>query len=91
MSNNITYQPSENILSQKVGNEAVLLDLQSSKYFGLTSVAARVWDLLEAGKSVTSAAEIIAAEYRQPASNVLDDVVAFVESAASRGLLTQKV
>ena len=90
MSNTISYEPSENVLCQQVGHEAVLLDLDSSRYFGLTPVAARIWELLSAGQSVSSAADIVAAEYREPTSKVLDDVLAFVQLAASRGLLTQR-
>ncbi|HYP09818.1 MAG TPA: PqqD family protein [Bryobacteraceae bacterium] len=84
------YQPSENILCQKVGDEAVLLDMQSSKYFGLSSVATRIWELLEDGQSVDSAAETVAAQYHQPAGQVLKDTLAFIETAASRGLLRQR-
>ena len=87
---NTTYQPSENVLCQKVGDEAVLLDLDSSKYFGLSAVAARIWELLAAGQSVGAAADTIAAEYREPVSRVLDDVITFVDTAASRGLLTER-
>ena len=86
----LTYQPAETILCQKIGDEAVLLDMLTSRYFGLTPVATRVWDLVSAGESVRSAADVIAREYHEPAATVLDDVAKFIQAATDRGLLTPR-
>lgn len=84
------YKPTEDLLCQQVGAEAVLLDMRSSKYFGLSPVASRVWQLLADGESIASATEIIGAEYGQPLARVAADISAFVEATTSRGLLTQQ-
>lgn len=90
MSHHNTYQVSENILFQKVGNEAVLLDMTSSKYFGLTPVASRIWELLVEGRPVQTATELIAQEHNVPTERVRQDVNAFLETLTSRGLLIQQ-
>jgi hypothetical protein len=84
---NISYQPSENLLCQKIGEEAVLLDMESSRYFGLTPVATRVWEMVSAGQPVAAAAEAIALEYGESQAKVLEDVAQFVETVSERGLL----
>lgn len=91
MSHTFNYKASENILSQKVGDETVLLDLSSSKYFGLTPVASRIWELVVAGQPSGAAAAIIADEHNMPVPQVHQDVVAFLDTLTSRGLLTQNL
>jgi Coenzyme PQQ synthesis protein D (PqqD) len=90
MLHNSSYQSSENILSQKVGSETVLLDMRSSKYFGLTPVASRIWELVVAGHPTDAASEIIAKEHNMPAEQVHQDVLVFIDTLASRGLLTPR-
>ena len=38
-------KPSPQILFQKLGNEAVILHLQSEEYFGLDEVGTRIWEV----------------------------------------------
>lgn len=91
MSKRITYKASESVLFQKLGEEAVLLDMESSKYFGLTRVAARIWELLMGGQTLVEIVSLIAQENNVAIERVRHDLLNFVDTLTSRGLLVQSV
>ncbi|RKZ05194.1 PqqD family protein, partial [Candidatus Fermentibacteria bacterium] len=43
---------SDQVLSQEVSGETVLLDLGSEFYFGLDKTGTRIWELLQSGLSI---------------------------------------
>ena len=45
------YTPAPNIFARELGNEIVILNLQTGTYFGLNPVGARLWQLIEEGCS----------------------------------------
>jgi len=79
-----TISLSKDALFQEVNGELVILDLASEKYFGLNEVGTRIWLLLESGKSVAEAQEILLDEFdvdpRQLQSDV-DDLLARLNDA----------
>ena len=50
------------VISRRVGDEAVLLNLESGIYFGLDGVGKRIWDSLNEGLTVRETAAIIVSE-----------------------------
>ena len=86
MLQNSNYQLPETVLSQKVGEETVLLDMSASKYFGLTKTASRVWELIDAGASAKTA-HTIATEFQVSVEQAHCDVTKFLASLVDRGLL----
>jgi hypothetical protein len=54
---------SQDVLVQELDGEAVLLDLQSGRYFGLDSVAYRMWQLLLECPSAEEAYTTLTEEY----------------------------
>lgn len=46
-----------------VGDDAFLLNTQTNKYFGLEKVGARLWELLNDGRSLKDAHQTIINEY----------------------------
>ena len=46
------FHISEEVLSQEVNGETVLLDLEGEAYFGLNEVGTRIWQLLQAEPTV---------------------------------------
>jgi hypothetical protein len=44
---------SSEVLSQEVGCETVLLDLESESYFGLDATGTRIWQLIQKHKNVS--------------------------------------
>jgi hypothetical protein len=54
---------SPEVLSQTVGDEAVLLDLRREEYFSLNAVGRRVWELLQENSDVDVIRERLLEEY----------------------------
>ena len=77
----------EHVMSRRLGEECVMLDLDSGTYYGLDAVGARVWQLLGEGRSVAEACAAIVAEYDAPREAVEADVARLVKELAANGLL----
>ncbi|MBI3467551.1 MAG: PqqD family protein [Planctomycetes bacterium] len=54
---------SQDVLVQELDGEAVLLHLQTGKYFGLNSMGFRMWQLLVSSHSAEDAYTALAGEY----------------------------
>jgi hypothetical protein len=74
--------PARHVVTTRLGNELVLLDVDRGDYYSLNQTAARVWDLLAAagdeGLSAEGAANLLNREYGEPGRRVQADVRAFV-------------
>jgi len=76
------------VVSCALGDEVVLLALDSGVYFGLEGVGVRIWELLSGGAG--SARDICAAlvsEYEVEPERCREDVLRFLEEMRSRGLI----
>lgn len=82
--------PSPDALARELNGEVLLLDLRTSHYFGLTGTGARVWQLVEAGHDIDSAAGILTREYNGDPALIRDEVSAFVNDLVERGLLVRE-
>jgi len=51
MSNTLRYIQNAEIIQSKIGEEVVMLDMESGFYFGLNSVASIIWGMMEMGIS----------------------------------------
>lgn len=61
------------ILARQVGDEVIILDLESGAYFGLDQVGARVWQLVVEGQSPDAICNVLIAEFDAPRSQVTSD------------------
>lgn len=50
-------------VSCDLSGEAVILNLSSGEYFGLNAVAARIWELLQEGRTVLEVRDRLMQEY----------------------------
>jgi hypothetical protein len=67
-------QVSQDVLVQELGGEAVLLHLQTGKYFGLDQVAFRMWQLLVSSPTAEAAYSTLAREYDVEPQRLRDDL-----------------
>jgi hypothetical protein len=81
----------ETVVVRAVGDEVVLLDLAAGEYFGLDAVGARVWELLDCGKSLEEVVTVLLDEFDVTEIELRADVIALVSELVSRGLLEQSV
>jgi hypothetical protein len=79
---------SPHAMSRTIGEETVILDLESGTYFGLDPVAARMWQILEEGKSVGEARDAIFDEYEVERDRLEADLLTLAAELAERKLVT---
>lgn len=79
--------PSDEVLFQEIGGEAVLLDLASEQYFGLDAVGTRIWSLLDGNASLDRIQEALCAEYDAPRERIHDDLFALARRLLEAGLV----
>lgn len=82
----VTISP--RVMMRELDGEAVLLDLNTERYYGLDDVATRMWFLLSELGDVRQVRERLLEEY-DVAPEVLDrDLAHLIEQLAQMGLLT---
>jgi hypothetical protein len=74
-------------LCKDLGDEAILLDLETETYFGLNPVGNRILQLLASGRSIGETLETLLAEYDVPPGELERDVLALIEDLVQKGLL----
>ena len=70
-----------------VGEDAFLLNAQTNKYYGLEKVGARLWEILNEGKSVKEAHQIILSEYEVAPAQLEQDILNLLEDLWKHGLV----
>jgi hypothetical protein len=75
------------VISRLVGDETVILDLESGMYFGLDGVGKIIWESISDGRSLGEAAEVVYSEYQVDEATALADVIEFATNLVDRGLL----
>ena len=79
--------PSPDVVSRQVGDEVVLVHLQTNRIFALSPTGARFWELLSDGRSRPEIEEQFLEEYdvsREQVSAEIDDLV---ETLQGEGLV----
>ena len=74
-------------LSCELDGEIAILNLGSKLYFGLTDVAATIWQELETPKSCEAIVAGVMAKYDVEAGQCREDVRTFLGLLSERGLL----
>lgn len=67
--------------------EAVLLHLETKRYYSLNETGARLWELLQAGKPPTGMAEALQEEYIVTGAQAIAAVQAFLGELHQEGLV----
>ncbi|MEO5566089.1 MAG: PqqD family protein [Luteimonas sp.] len=77
----------DDVLVQEVGGEAVLLDLDSERYFSLDPVGTRIWALIGEQNSLQSIADTLCEEYEAEPERIRSDLLTLVGQLAKAGLV----
>ena len=72
---------------RQIGDETVLLDLNTERYLGLDDVSSRIWQAVTADASIQSAYETLLAEYEVDPETLRKDVDDFVQELVRLGLV----
>lgn len=70
-----------------LGDEAVLLDVNSGRYYGLNELGARIFELAKAATSVRAIMDALLQEYKVEAARLEADLMAFLQEMEKRQLI----
>jgi len=74
-------------VSCPLGDESAILNLKNTVYYGLNSVGARVWELLQQPRSVGEIREAMLEEFEVEAERCERDLLDLLEKMRSEGLI----
>ena len=77
---------SEEIYTQEIGEETILLDTLGGLYFGLDPVGTRMWQLLRQHGALRPAYETLLTEYEVAPERLEADLLALTEKMIEKGL-----
>jgi hypothetical protein len=77
----------EGVHMQNVSGEAIILNLQSERYYGLDEVGTTIWDVLSSGGTIQAAIDAVLAAFDADAPTVRADVLELVTRLIEQGLL----
>lgn len=80
-------RPIRELVSSKVGDELVILNLKSGIYFGLNPTGRLVWENLTSEYPLTAVRDLMVKEYDVHLETCERDVVAVVQHMAEQGLV----
>jgi hypothetical protein len=75
------------VMARQVGDETVILDLTSGRYFGLDPVGSRIWHLIAAGRPLSEVCDAIATEYDVPRAEAERDLHQLLSDLKTEGLI----
>jgi len=74
-------------VSSDLAGETVILDLKSGVYYGLNSVGASIWNLIQEPKTVNEVREALLAKYKVEPEQCDRDLKALLEELEAEGLI----
>jgi hypothetical protein len=74
-------------VSCMLGDEAAILNLKNTVYYGLNPVGARVWNLVQQSKSVREIRDVLVKEYDVEAEQCERDLLNLLERMREQGLI----
>ena len=77
----------DSVLSTELGNEGVLLNLETGEYFGLDEVGLDMWKTLGASGTAEAARAVLLEQYEVDEDVLARDLEAFIATLAERKLV----
>ena len=78
---------SKDNLSSELNGETIILDKKSGVYYGLNSVGAKIWNLIQEPKEVVEIRDAILAKYQIESERCESDILKLLEELAAEGLI----
>jgi hypothetical protein len=79
----------EHVLSRKLDDEMVLLNLDSGEYFGLNDTGTKVWELIADGRSREDVVDTLTKEFAVAAEVASRHVAMLCDQLLEAGLLAE--
>ena len=78
---------SDDVNAAHVGEEMVMMRLESDYYYGMDDIGRRVWELLEAPMSATDLSEKLMKEYKVSQEECEADLLEFLTKLQEEGIV----
>lgn len=78
----------DNIPTIELDGDVAMMNIEKGKYYGLNSVASRVWELLEESQIFSELIELLLKEYDVDKTTCEQDVSELLDSLNEAGLIT---
>jgi hypothetical protein len=83
-----TFRPQPDIVSRRLDDQTVLVNLRTNRIFELNRTGARLWELLGEGSSESQIVERLLAEFEVPQEQLEREVRALLDSLLDEGLIS---
>jgi len=87
ISENDVVRRSENLLTSKMDDELVMMNLEKGEYYGLNVIATRIWSLLEQPQSIEQLINCLTDEFDVSRDKCLNDIAPFLENLMNRQII----
>jgi hypothetical protein len=89
---NTRYAASENVIARMIGEETVLLNIETEAYFGLNEVGSVVWDALSKGaRDAQSIVTVVIENFDVEQATATKDVDTLLAALLEQGLVQSQV
>jgi len=82
-----TVMAAQEQVSRELDGEVVILSLRTGMYYGLDSVGARIWQLIQEPRTVNEVCDAILEEYEVEPDQCEHDLLALLQELAAEGLI----
>lgn len=82
-----TWKRNEEILHSAVGEEIILMSIENNFYYGLDSIASRIWELLQEPLSLFDICKILQNEYEVDQTTCEKETFELLNSFRERNLV----
>ena len=80
---------SSSVVTREIGDEMVLMDLESGTYFGLDAIGGRAWQALEDGQTIEELCAQIEREFDVSPEQLRDDMISLAKKLFEHKLVTK--
>lgn len=82
-----SYAPDPDVVSRRLANEVVLVNLRTNRIFALNRSAARFWELFDAGRPRAEIAQALVTEFDVQDGDVDREIDGLLSSLSAEGLV----
>jgi Coenzyme PQQ synthesis protein D (PqqD) len=83
-----SFRPGPDVIAQRLGEEVVLVHMQTDRIFELNRTASRLWDLLASGCTRAEAQRRMLEEFTVDASQLSEEIDTILSSLVAEELLS---
>lgn len=81
------YKVDPDVISEKLGEEVVLVHLETGRIHHTNETGSRIWELLQEGRSLREMVEILRVEYSTSSEAIASDIREFIKSLRRENMI----